>query len=162
MQAGGDSKHSCIMTVYPPPCSVHHVELEVCMCMQTSVPCQQFNRTCRVARLIEEGVENSDAVNIKQQNSPVTMSPARAGSGNGEGPRETAGRSNLPAQAKRQDTRKKKSVEIEEQRKTLAWQIQTQQRKPRQQSGARRVGCMHISHTTMGGGDKPRRVGENS
>lgn len=43
--------------------------------------------------------ENSDAVMIKQLNSPVTMSPAGAGSGKGEGPRETAGRSNLPTQA---------------------------------------------------------------
>lgn len=92
------------------------------MCMQTSLPCQ---KPCWVALLIKKGVENSDAVNVKQQNSPVTMSPTGVGSGNGEGPRETAGRSKLPAQAKRQETRRKKTVEIEEQRKTLAWQVKT-------------------------------------
>lgn len=37
---------------------------------------------------------------LKQLNSPVTMSPTGAGSGKGEGPRETAGRSNLSTQAR--------------------------------------------------------------
>lgn len=63
--------------------------------MQTPAPCKKtLNDT-----LHEKGWENSDAVTIKQLNSPVTMSPTGAGSGKGEGPRETAGRSKLPAQA---------------------------------------------------------------
>lgn len=52
------------------------------------------------ALFMKKGMENSDAVKVKQLNSPVTMSPAGAGSGKGEGPRETAGRSNLPTQAR--------------------------------------------------------------
>lgn len=53
----------------------------------------------------EEG-KNRDAGKLKQLNSPVTMSPTGAGSGKGEGPRETAGRSNIPMQARVRERRK--------------------------------------------------------
>lgn len=76
----------------------------VCMCvhMQTPAPCKKCPDKFRPAAPLHEknGRENSDAVKIKQLNSPITMSPAGAGSGKGEGPRETAGRSNLPTQAR--------------------------------------------------------------
>lgn len=52
------------------------------------------------APLINEGRDKRDAVKTRQLNSPVTMSPAGADSGNGEGPREKAGRSKLPTQAR--------------------------------------------------------------
>lgn len=54
-------------------------------------------------------MENSDAVKVKQLNSPVTMSPAGASSGKGEGPRDTAGRSNLPTQVRGRIRERRKS-----------------------------------------------------
>ncbi len=73
----------------------------VCMCMQTPAPCKKpHDKSGLAALFVKKGRENSDAVKIKQLNSPVTMSPAGTGSGKGEGPRETAGRSNLPTQAR--------------------------------------------------------------
>lgn len=54
-------------------------------------------QTHLAALLIKEGRETGMR---KQLNSPVTMFPAGASSGNGEGPRETAGRSKLPTQAR--------------------------------------------------------------
>lgn len=58
----------------------------------TSLKCAPFEEH-------ESWLPSSDAAKKKQLHSPVTMSPAAAGSGNGEGPRETAGRSSLPTQA---------------------------------------------------------------
>jgi len=58
--------------------------------VQTSVPCT--NESGCTPREVRKG--NSDAVKIQQLNSPVTMSPVGTSSGKGEGPRETAGRSN--------------------------------------------------------------------
>lgn len=74
----------------------------VCMCMWTPAPCKKkFPISWGLLHSSrKKGRENSDAVKIKQLNSPLTMSPAGAGSGKGEGPRETAGRSNLPTQAR--------------------------------------------------------------
>lgn len=63
---------------------------------------------------------NSDAVKVKQLNSPVTMSPAGAGSGKGEGPRETAGRSNLPTQARGRIRERRKTVEVGGAKKSIS------------------------------------------
>lgn len=105
-------------------------------------------------------MENIDAVKVKQLNSPVTMSPAGAGSGKGEGPRDTAGRSNLPTQA-RGRIREEESSGGRGAKKSISVAGRKTQR--RQKAATTTVqdvtsGYMHSSRTTMG--DKPRRVEE--
>lgn len=90
---------------------------------------QKLHDKWRLAALFMRKGRETDAVKVKQLNSPVTMSPTGAGSGKGEGPRETAGRSNLPTQAARGRIReRRKPWRSEEQRKALAWQVETQSR----------------------------------
>lgn len=100
--------------------------------MQTPAPCKKLDKLRLAALFMKKGRENSDAVKIKQLNSPVTMSPAGASSGKGEGPRETAGRSNLPTQARSRIRERRKPWKPREQRKVLAWQVERHSRDRKQ------------------------------
>lgn len=100
----------------------------------TSSKCAPFEKVGRRGWL-----HSSDAGKTKQLHSPVTMSPAAAGSGNGEGPRETAGRSNLPTQARGRTQERRKAWRWGwggKQRKELALH---QQKIQREKAARRRI-----------------------
>lgn len=97
----------------PASCLCVHI-LEVCTILsglhiltQTPVPYKTKQKILGCTPQ-KERKGNNDPVKMQQLNSPVTMSPAGAGSGKGEGPRETAGRSYLPTQARSRTRERRK------------------------------------------------------
>lgn len=91
------------------PLCIHNLAACTLWEYRTSVHVHADTISCGWLHTLRKKKWNSgDAVKIKQLNSPVTMSPGGGSSGKGDGPRETAGRSNY---------QRKREAECEEERK---------------------------------------------